>query len=150
MIELVINDTEFNDLKPIFLSGKNMSEAQFREIIIKIGLKADINGNTIPLPIDANFMVTGLNKPSYIYINALSGRKALILTKTQMSTPGAFSKKLNLLATSPGILRKDYEKCDSVDFVTYKINDDLFLKLLHGRYYYNRYGEMKQPLIIKR
>lgn len=144
MIELIIHDTEFNDLKPIFLSGKNLSEAQFREIIIKIGLKADINGNTIPMAIDASFLVTGLNKPSYIYINALSGRKALILTKTQMSTPGAFSKKLNLLATSPGILRKDYEKCDSADFITYKINDDLFLKLLHGRYYYDKYGEMKQ------
>lgn len=143
VIDIIVNDTEFNDLKPIFLSGRNLSESQFKEIIVKIGLKADINGHTIPMVIDANYLVTGLNKPSYIYVNALSGRKALILTKTQMSTPGAFSKKLNLLATSPSTLRPDYESCDSAAFVEYKILDDEFLKLLNGRYYYNSIGQMK-------
>lgn len=143
IINLINNDTEFNDLKPLFLSGKNLSESQFKEIIVKIGLKADINGHTIPMVIDANFLVTGLNKPSYIYINALSGRKALIMAKTQMSTPGAFSKKLNLVATSPSVLREDYEMCDSTAFIDYKINDDLFLLMLNGRYYYDTRGEMK-------
>lgn len=144
MIDIIVKDSEFNDLKSLFLSGRNISEAQFKEIIIRVGLKADINGNTIPMVIDANFLVTGLTKPSYIYINALSGRKSLIMTKTQMSTPGAFSKKLNLVATSPGVLRKDYEICDSAAFIEYKIEDETFLKLLNGRYYYDQYGKMKK------
>lgn len=143
LIELFVQDVGNNDLKPLFLSGKNLSEGQFKEIIVKIGLKADINGHTIPTVIDANFLVTGLNKPSYIYINNLSGRKSLILTKTQMGTPGAFSKKLNHLTTSASILRKDYEMCDSAAYIEYHINDDLFLKLLDGRYYYDQYGQMR-------
>lgn len=144
IIDIICKDTEFNDLKPLFLSGKNISEAQFREIIVKIGMKADINGNTIPMVIDANFLVTGLNKPSYVYINALSGRKALIMAKTQMSTPGAFSKKLNMAATSPSVLRKDYEICDSTAYIEYKIVDDNFLLMLNGRYYYDTRGVMQQ------
>jgi hypothetical protein len=55
----------------------------------------------------------------------------------------AFSKKLNLAATSVGLLREDYEMCDSSAFVDYFIHDDTFLKLLDKRYYYNTRGELK-------
>lgn len=142
LIAIFSEDKMMNSLKPLFLSGKNLSNDQFKEMLVKIGLKSDINGNTIPVTIDANLMITGLNKPSYAYINSLSGRKALILTKTAISSPGAFGKKLNHLATSASYLRSDYEPCDSVHFVDYHIRDDLFLKTLNGRYYYNERGEL--------
>ena len=92
LIELFVNDPGDNDLKPLFISGKNLSPNQFKEILVQIGFKADINGNTIPIAIDSNFLITGLNKPSYLYINALSGRKSLILTKTKMGEPGRKSR----------------------------------------------------------
>lgn len=72
------------DLKPLLVSGKNISKGQFKEMFVKIGLKADINGNTIPLLIDANLVVDGLTKPSYQYIEAGSARKSLIMTKQKM------------------------------------------------------------------
>lgn len=145
IIELLKYDVEDNDLKPLFLSGKkNLSEKQVQEILIKIGLKADIDGNTIPMLIDTNFLVTGLNKPSYVYINNLSGRKSLILTKTMMGIPGAFSKKLNNASTSVSILRKDSEPCDTAVTVDYYIRDEEFLRLLNGRNYYDARGNLKR------
>lgn len=144
LIELFSKDKVYNSFKPLFLSGKNLSEGQFKEMLVKIGFKSDINGNTIPILIDANLFITGLKKPSYVYINGLSGRKALILTKNAISTPGAFSKKLNHVTTSASYLRHDYEVCDSAHYIEYEIKNDKFLLLLNGRYYYDTDGTVKQ------
>ena len=81
LIDHLVNDPIGNDYKPFFASGTGLKEAQFREYIVRIGFKADINGNTVPILIDNNFLLHGLTKPSFVYLNALSGRKALILTK---------------------------------------------------------------------
>lgn len=81
LIELLANDPEGNDYQPFFRSKTGLKKAQFREYLIMIGFKADINGNTIPVLITDSFLLNGLSKPSFLYINAMSGRKALILTK---------------------------------------------------------------------
>lgn len=81
LIDHLVQDPLGNDYKPFFASGTGLKEAQFREYIVRIGFKADINGNTVPVLIDNNFLLHGLSKPSFVYLNALSGRKALILTK---------------------------------------------------------------------
>ena len=81
LIDHLVNDPLGNDYKPFFASGTGLKEAQFREYIVRIGFKADINVNTVPVLINNNFLLHGLTKPSFVYLNALSGRKALILTK---------------------------------------------------------------------
>jgi len=131
------------DLKPLLVSGKNISKGQFKEMFIKIGFKSDINGRTIPLLIDDNIAITGLTTPANIYISATSGRKSLILTKKSMGEPGAFSKKINLLATSASYLRKDYDQCNSNNVITYLIRDEVYLRLLDKRYYYDQRGDMQ-------
>lgn len=130
------------DLKPLLISGKNISKGQFREMFIKIALKSDINGNTIPHLIDTNLVVGGLHKPSYQYIEACSSRKSLIMQKRAMGEPGAFSKRINMLSTTPGKLRGDYELCNSVHAITYLIKDELWLRLLDKRYYYDNLGKI--------
>lgn len=131
------------DLKPLLVSGKNISKGQFKEMFVKIGMKSDINGNTIPFLLDTNLVVGGLSKPSYQYIEAGSARKSLIMQKQAMGEPGAFSKRINMLATSPGYLREDYEICNSVNYITYHIKDDTWLRLLDQRYYYNSKGQLR-------
>ena len=131
------------DLKPLLVSGKNISKGQFREMFVKIALKSDINGNTIPILIDANLVVDGLTKPSYQYIEAGSARKSLIMTKQKMGEPGAFSKRINMVSTSPSYLRSDYEECNSANFITYNIKDEIMLELLDKRYYYDERGNIK-------
>lgn len=131
------------DLKPLLVSGKNISKGQFKEMFVKIGMKSDINGNTIPLLLDTNLVVGGLNKPSYQYIEAGSARKSLIMTKQKMGDPGAFSKRINMLATSPSRLRDDFEDCNSIAYVSYDIKNETILKLLDQRYYYDEKGNLK-------
>ena len=131
------------DLKPLLVSGKNISKGQFKEMFVKIGMKSDINGNTIPFLLDTNLVVGGLSKPNYQYIEAGSARKSLIMQKQAMGEPGAFSKRINMLATSPGHLREDYEVCNSVNFITYHIKDDTYLRLLDQRYYYDSQGRLR-------
>ena len=142
LIDHLVQDPLGNDYKPFFASGTGLKEAQFREYIVRIGFKADINGNTIPILIDNNFLLHGLTKPSFVYLNALSGRKALILTKLSMGKPGSFAKKLSYSSIS-SILRDDYEACDSIGGIDYNIKDEQFLAMLNGRYYYDKNGEMK-------
>lgn len=132
------------DLKPLLAVGKNIQPGQFKEIFLSIGFKSDIDGNTIPHFIADNILLTGLTKPSNIYIGARSGRKSLILTKKSMSTPGAFSKRANSLATSASYLRQDYEVCDTDVTVSYIIRNDLYLKMLDMRYYYDEDGELRK------
>lgn len=139
----IVKDLDIG-LSPLLKAGKNLSKGQFREIFMVIGLKSNINGQTIPVVVNTNFMVDGLYKPSYLYTSAQGSRKALILSKKYMSVPGAFSKKINLLSTSPSTLRKDNEACDSVATVSYLIKDKNFLKLLDRRYYYDEMGVMKE------
>lgn len=81
LIQKLIQDPVGNDYKPFFASGTGLKDAQFREYIVRIGFKADINGNTVPILIDNNFLLHGLSKPSFLYLNAISGRKSLILSK---------------------------------------------------------------------
>lgn len=143
LIEIMRNDPVGNDYKPFFASSTGLKDAQFREYVIRIGFKADINGNTVPILIDSNFLFNGLNKPSYLYLNAISGRKALILSKLSMGKPGAFSKKLTYNSVT-STLRQDYDTCDTMMPIEYEIINDKMLEMLDGRYYYTENGEMKQ------
>lgn len=144
LIDIITHDEVMNDMKPLFASGSGIKPAQFKELMVKIGFKADLSGNTIPIMINSSFLMDGLNKPSSYFINAMSGRKASLLSKISISRPGAFAKKLSQSVTSVGYLRNDNEGCDSVVAIHYTINDDQFLKMLNGRWYYDSMGNLKQ------
>lgn len=84
LIEKLVEDPIGNDYKPFFAAGTGLKEAQFREYVVRIGFKADINGNTVPILIDNNFLLHGLSRPSFLYLNAISGRKSLMLSKLNL------------------------------------------------------------------
>lgn len=131
-----------SDLRPLLLSGKNISEKQFREIFLHIGYKSDFSARTIPWLVEANIAITGINKPSYLLIDAFGGRNAIMNTKLSMSKPGALSKKLNAATTSVR-LREDYEDCHSTRPIYYVVKDDTILRMLDKRYYYDERGNLK-------
>lgn len=143
LIDIITHDQVMNDMRPLFASGSGIKPAQFKELMVKIGFKADLSGNTIPIMINSSFLMDGLNKPSSYFINALSGRKASLLAKISITRPGAFSKKLSQAVTSVGYLRADNEPCDTVNTIHYHILDDQFLKMLNGRYYYDETGDLR-------
>lgn len=130
-----------SDLRPLIKSGKNISANQFKEIFLRIGLKADMSNRTIPWYINSNLLITGIDTPAAFYILAESGRTALMNSKLSMSKPGALSKKMNHSATAI-TLRNDHEHCDSTRPVYYTIEDDDFLKMLDRRWYYDENGNL--------
>lgn len=137
----LLSSVEGSDFRPLILAGKNINPNQLKEIAIMIGFKADANGHTISTLMDSNIMVTGIRKPSHYYIIAQSGRKAMMLTKIAITKPGTLSKRANANTTAI-VLRKDNEKCDSVGYLEYYIEDEKVLGYLDKRYYYDEKGEM--------
>lgn len=131
-----------NDLRALLASGKNISTGQLKEIVVRIGMKADIDGRIIPYVANCNLLVDGLKDAGSYYISAKSGRKASIFSKMCMGIPGAFSKKV-CVNTTAIMLRKDYVMCDSTSGVPYEIKDQTYLDMLNKRYYYDENGEIK-------
>lgn len=74
-----------NCLKPILNAGAGIKDKQLSEFAIIGGLKPDVNGNTIPIPINSNFLVNGLNTVGNYYVDSQAGRKSVILNKTSIA-----------------------------------------------------------------
>ncbi|WP_304576714.1 hypothetical protein [Romboutsia ilealis] len=68
--EIEILKSEENVLKPILCSGAGIKDQQLREFSINGGLKPDLSGNTVPVPINSNFLVGGLSNIINYYIDA--------------------------------------------------------------------------------
>lgn len=73
-----------NDLQPMLHAGAGIKDKQLAEFSITGGLKPDVNGNTIPIPINSNFLVGGLNNVTNYYVDSQAGRKSVILNKTSI------------------------------------------------------------------
>lgn len=70
--EINILKHEDNSLKPILNSGTGIKDKQLLEFSVNGGLKPDLNDNTIPIPINANFVVGGLSNVSNYYLDSLN------------------------------------------------------------------------------
>lgn len=71
-------DTVF---KPLLNSGAGFKEGQFQELLAVVGNKPDLEGNTMPVPINTNIGIKGLNTPGHYLLDAKGGRKALVFNK---------------------------------------------------------------------
>lgn len=81
-IKILLNDPGRNLLQPILKSGSGIKSKQLAEFSINGGFKPDLDGNTIPIPINSNFVVGGLSNVTNYYIDSLGGRKSVIMNKT--------------------------------------------------------------------
>lgn len=132
--QLSILGEEDNPLRPIVRSGTGIKDGQFKEFAVNAGLAPDLDGTTIPIPINTNFIVGGLSNVTNYYIDAKKGRMAAIMNKTQMGKSGHFSRMVMLLC-SDVILRKDAEDCMTKHPIRIKIRTHRHLQKLIGRNY---------------
>jgi hypothetical protein len=133
-INILANDPGDNLLKPILRSGSGIKDKQLTEFSINGGLKPDLDGNTIPVPINSNFIVGGLSNVTNYYIDSLGGRKSVIMNKTVMGRSGHFARMVMLL--SSGIkLRHDEEACNTIHPIKLEVKTKEHLLRLRGRYY---------------
>ena len=69
-------------MKPFLVTGAGINTGQLQEFAISGGLKPDVEGNVIPVPINSNYISGGLNSINNFYIDGQAGPKALIMNST--------------------------------------------------------------------
>jgi hypothetical protein len=68
-----------NPLGVILLVGSGMKEKQLTEYLIAMGMKPTLTGEVMPIAIENSSLIKGLDRPSYMYIDATGARKPLKL-----------------------------------------------------------------------
>ncbi len=131
--EIEILKSTDNCFQPMLLSGEGIKDQQLREFSISGGLKSDLLGNTIPIPINSNFIVGGFGNITNYYIDAGASRKSLIANKEKMGSSGHMALLMKLSCVGTYISKT--KDCHTPHTVKLTINDKKFLEMCAGRYY---------------
>ncbi len=131
--ERIANDEEFTTLKTLVQSN-SVKMAQLAELDSNIGPKPDEQGNTIPIPINNNYVTGNLSSIPKYYINCISGRKAAITNHEYMG-PGGYVLILVALLSSQVKLSKTVTDCKTANPIPILVRSDEHLKHLNGRRY---------------
>ena len=107
---------------------------QLSEFAISEGLKPDLTGQTIPIPIQNSTLIRGADTPSYHYIDATASRKSLVMNKKVMGKAGYFGK-IVLMLTRTLSMSTEVSDCGSKHLIGYDVLDKNVLKKLSGKYY---------------
>lgn len=128
----------------IFLRvGTGIKTKQLVEMCIAAGLRPTLTGNVVTLPIENSMMVGGLDRPSYMYIDALGARKPLIANNKEMGNVGYFGKTLDLLSGTVHVSKK-IVNCGSKYLIPYQVKTRKHLRRLRGKYYLDELtGDLK-------
>jgi hypothetical protein len=131
--EIEILKSTDNCFQPMLIAGGAIKEEQLREFSINGGLKSDLLGNTIPIPINSNLVVGGFGNITNYYIDAGASRKSLIANKEKMGSSGHMSLLMKLSCV--GTYISEMEDCHTPHTVKLTIHDNKFLEMCSGRYY---------------
>ncbi len=147
VIEIFKGDT--NVISVILNAGTGIKNKQLSEFIINGGFKPSLDGKTIPIAINSNTMIGGLNTPSKLFIDANGARKSLIMNKKVMGRAGHFGKIVTMLARTLS-LSKTVSNCDTKHYVTYFVTNQKFLNKLDGRFFRRDNLEDFRPINAKK
>lgn len=131
--QIAILSVEDNVLRPMLNAGSGIKDKQLSEFSINGGLKPDLSGKTIPIPINSNFIVGGLSTVTNYYIDSIGGRKALIANKKEMGRAGYFTRKVNLVCSTIH-LSKTVDDCHTTRPIRLTISSMKHLQKYVGRY----------------
>ncbi len=122
----------FSEDNPIYMladSGARGSKTQLRQLAGMRGLMADMSGDTIDLPIKANFR-EGL-RPLEYFISTYGARKGLVDTSSHTSDSGYLTRRLVDVAQDVIVREAD---CGTTEGVSYRLvlpgTDDLYVDLV--------------------
>lgn len=122
--------------------GAGVKDSSIQEFTVMGSNKPDLYGNTMPVPIDKNFIIGGLSNLINYYVDATAGRKSIILNKTEMGKSGYFAYLVTLLNTRTRL--SDIDDCGSVNFVRYFVKTQKHLDMVEGRFYSVGHHELKE------
>lgn len=142
-IRIIVNDEKGNILQPMFKSKTGIKVGQYQEFAVNGGLKPDLSGSTIPLPQNTNFIRGGMNTVATHFIDAMGGRKPLIMNQTVMGKGGHFSRK-----TGTGVtdfrLAEDLEFCGTKHTIQIQLKSKDHVNRYKYRHYHMGDGEILQ------
>lgn len=130
----ILKSDKTDPIGVILRSNTGIKTKQLAEFLIAQMYKPTIDGQVIPIPIENSTMIRGLNKPSYLYIDANAARKSLIMNKTVMGKAGNFGKLVLQLSRTLS-LSKTVTDCDTKHFVPITIRSKKHLNKLNQRFY---------------
>lgn len=76
--------TEETTLLPVLHAGSGIKPKQLQEFFINIALRPNTDGMTIPIPINTNLVMGGLNSVANYYLETNSSRKSLLANKFEI------------------------------------------------------------------
>lgn len=118
----------------ILNAGTGIKLKQLAEFTIAESLKPSIDGKTIPEPIENSTLLKGLDRPSYLFIDATGSRKSLVMNKKVMGKAGHFSKTVLMLARTLSMSTR-ISDCGTQHPVCYEVKSEKHLKKLNGKYF---------------
>lgn len=130
----IYKDIPENPIGVILRTGTGIKTKQFAEFTISEGLKPSLEGVTIPIPIENSTMLRGLDRPSYLFIDATGARKSLVMNKKVMGKAGYFGKIVLMLARTLS-MSLEVSDCGTKHLVAYEIKTKKHLQKLNGKYF---------------
>lgn len=138
----IIRQDEDSMIK-VFLDSKDgVKIGSLQEFVVASSNKPDLQGNTMPIPITKNFLMGGLGNLINYYIDAVAGRKSIILNKTEMGRSGYFAF-LVILNSSDTRINKMVDDCGTVNTLLVDIKTQKHLNMVVGRYYVPERGKLE-------
>ena len=132
----IINDNKFNILKPLLITNSH-KEKQLAEFDSVIGLKPNVEGETISTPINKSWITGELNQLQESFINAIAGRKAAIINNEFMGSAGHMLILVAIMCADAKLSTK-IDDCHSPNPIPMQVKSAKHLNKLSNRYY--RFG----------
>ena len=118
-----------------FATGEGVNRKQFREFAVNIGTIPDGNGGVYPNIVNNSFINGGVNKIVDSLVESGKGRIALIYSKNNVGTSGAFARILGLNNRDTRLHPSPNYVCNTRHYVKINIPSMTFLKRFNNRYY---------------
>jgi hypothetical protein len=122
-------------LRDSFISQEAVSDKQFKEVSVNIGTKPDGRGGIYPYIINNSYINGGVSEVESYLIDASVGRTAQIMTKSNVSTSGAFARLLETNNLDTFFNPDPNYVCDTKNFIQVYIKDATWLSIYDKRYY---------------
>lgn len=133
-----------NPFGVILKARTGLKTKQLRELLGAVGLRPSLNNNVIPVAIEESLLINGLNRPSYIWIDALGARKPLLANNKDMGPIGYFCKTLNIIVRTLEVSTRKFF-CNSAHLVPYDIKTPAHFRRVIGKFFLDEdMGDFRQ------
>lgn len=130
----IITAMKDNHLGIALRAETGIKHKQLAEFAISEGLKPNLSGETIPVPIQTSTLIKGTDRPSTQYIDGTAARKSLVMNKKVMGNAGHFGK-IVLMSARTLSMSTEVSDCGTKHLVPYDVYNKSVLKKLVGKFY---------------